>query len=204
MTKETESDLLRGRNQRTAIRGNVRDQIRDPMREGRGGTEVRGRNGEVLTRSRKDDGIDEFDVPKEIIPEGWDYQWVAVSITGNSDVVRHHYQRMYQNGWRGVPAERHDGRWTAPGHKGEIIWQGQMLMERPKELSDEAKAESEAKARRQMRDRDEALMGGKANIRGSGIEMSNKYRGTGGNLKMQIDPALDVPAPGHQLAEPGE
>ena len=74
-------------------------------------------------------------------------------------------------------------------------------------MSEQAKAEDEDTARRQMRDRDQALMGGKANLRNAmnnGIEMSDRYRGTGGNLRMSIDPALDVPAPAYQPPEPGE
>jgi hypothetical protein len=58
-----------------------------------------------------------------------------------------------------------------------------------------------------MRDRDQSLMGRKANLRGTipdGFEMGGKYRGTGGSLRMNIDPGLDIPMPSHPLAEPGE
>ena len=84
---------------------------------------------------------------------------------------------------------------------------GQMLMERPSELCQEARAEDYRIARQQMLDRDQSLMGGKANVRNAlpdGFAMDNRYRGTGGDLRMSIDRALDVPAPAHQLAEPGE
>src|SRR5262245_8533411 len=61
------------------------------------------------------------------------------------------------------------------------------------------------KARKQMSDRDESLMGGKGNVRGAmngGFEMSaGKYRGTGGDLRISVDPGLDIPALQHTLAE---
>jgi hypothetical protein len=74
-------------------------------------------------------------------------------------------------------------------------------------MSQEAANEDKRNAIQQMRDRDQSLMGGKANVAAAmrdGIEMSQKYRGTGGNLRMSIDPGLDVPMPSHKLAEPGE
>lgn len=205
-TKQNESDLL-GKGNRTPIRNNVRDQIREPMREARGGLVVQGHNGEQLSRKRKDDGTDPFFIPPDLIPPGWSYQWVAQSVKGSQDEVADHNLMLYENGWRAVPADRHPGRFMPVGHKGNIIRGAQMLMERPKALTDEANAEMVEKARQQMMDRDEALMGNKAALRQAmrnGMEMGGKYRGTGGSLKMSIDPALDIPAPSHPLAEPGE
>ena len=64
--------------------------------------------------------------------------------------------------------------------------------------------EQEFLARQQMRDRDAALLGGRANVRDAmrgGFEMGGQYRGTGGQLKMSIDPALDIPKPSYPLAD---
>lgn len=189
------------RARQTRARGNVRDQVREPMREARGGNVVIGHNGEQLSRKRKSTG-DMFEIPKELIPKGWEYQWCAVSIVGNSEILMDQNLMFQENGWRSVPSERHDGRFMPVGHKGHIIRGGQMLMERPKALCDEARAEDIALARRQIQDRDQSLMGGKANVRNlpSGFEMGGKYRGTGGSLKMSIDPGIDVPMPHHQVA----
>ncbi len=55
-----------------------------------------------------------------------------------------------------------------------------------------------------MRDRDQALMGGKSNVRNAmqgGFEMGGKYRGTGADLRMSIDPGLDIPAPSHKVVD---
>ena len=100
------------------------------------------------------------------------------------------------------------GRWNGvfgpPSDTGHIRVGDCGLYERPEGMTEDAKAEEYEKAVGQMRDRDQSLMGGKANLRQSlpdGMEMSNRYRGTGADLRMSIDPGLDVPAPKHQLAD---
>jgi hypothetical protein len=181
----------------------ARDAARSSLRPG----EVVGRDGEVLSRKRNQRSSDPFDIPAEIVPKGWEYQWVTVTVVGNGDIVRHQNLEFYDNGWRPVPASRHDGRFMAAGEKGAVIYGGQCLMERPVTLCNEAREEQIAKAVQQMRDRDQALMGSKADIRNKmpdGFAMGGKYRGTGADLRMSIDRALDVPAPSHELAEAGE
>ena len=180
---------------------------REPARSSpRSDAEVIGRNGEVLSRTRSDSG-DPFDVPKDLIESGWEMQWIAHSVYGNSEVVMDQNLTMVQNGWRPVNSDRpgFSGRFTPAGAKGHIIRGAQGLYERPKVLNDQARSEDKKKAIQQMRDRDEALMGGKANARNmpQGFEMGGKYRGTGGDLRMKIDPAVDAPAPQYELA-PGE
>lgn len=190
-----------------AARSAMRTQTQTPMRETqRGDDPVLGRDGQPLTR-RRVAGVDQFHIPQEIIPEGWDYQWNTISVYNNQDLVVGQSMQMYENGWRAVPAMRHPGRFVPIGTKGDIIRDGMRLEERPKSLGDQARAEDIAVARRQMSDRDNSLMGGKANLRDAmhgGFEMSGKYRGTGGDLRVSVDRALDIPPPSHTLAEPGE
>jgi len=79
-----------------------------------------------------------------------------------------------------------------------------MLVERPMVLTLEAKAEQEALAKQQMRDRDSALMGGRASVREAmrgGFEMGGRYRGTGGDLKISVAPEPDAPPPSYQMPE---
>lgn len=182
--------------------GRPRKQNREPERESPRVGAIQGRNGEQLTR-RRVGGIDEFHIPEGIVPPGWTYQWNTVSVYNNPDLTISQSMAMYENGWRPVPASRHPGMFVPIGHKGDIVRGGQRLEERPASLTAEARAEDIAVARRQMTDRDQSLMGGKANVRGAmtnGMEMSAQYRGTGGQLRMSIDPALDVPAPAHKIA----
>ena len=182
-------------------RGRPRGSTRQPARQG----PVVGRGGEVLTRHRQA-GIDQFHIPLDLIPKGWSYQWNTVTIYNREDLVVGQAMQMYENGWRPVPAERHPGRFVPVGKKGDIVRDGMRLEERPLSMTKEAAAEEEMAARRQMRDRDESLMGGKAALARNMPEgsLDPRYRGTGGNLRMSIDPALDVPSPSLPLAEPGE
>jgi len=186
---------------RKQVREPAREAVREQVRDSGGTVVVQGRNGEILTRSRKE-GIDPFDVPLSFIPDGWSYQWNAVSTYGNSEIFQAQNIEFHQNGWRPVPANRHDGFFMPHGHSGSIIVRGQMLVERPLPLTKEAQAEQEFRAAQQMRDRDAALMGGRASPRQAmrgGFEMGGRYRGTGGDIKVTVDPALDV---GRQKYEP--
>lgn len=193
----------------TAARQNPRTQPRDANREPArsGAVVVQGRDGEILTRKRKDSG-DIFHIPPEIVPNGWEYGWWAISVAGNSEILMDQNLMVVENGWRPVPAERYPGRFMPAGHKGNIIRGGQMLMERPSVLCEEARQEDYAKAVGQMRDRDEALTGGRANMKGNlgqGLELRAGGRGfQGRKTQLSIDNAYDIPQPQHQLAEPGE
>ncbi len=185
-------------------RGRPRREDKQPgMKAG----EFVGRDGEILTRTRTG-GADPFDIPLEIVPKGWSYQWNTVTVFNNSDVVMGQSMTMYANGWRPVPAERHPGVFVPFGTKGAIIREGMRLEERPAEMTKQAAKEDERAARRQMSDRDESLMGRRANLAGnmkSGFEMGGKYRGTGAKqTRMSIEPEPEAPAPSYPLAEPGE
>ena len=165
-----------------------------------------GRNGEVRTRSVRQ-GVDQFEIAERLKEPGWDYMWGTERIYGNNDIVRRHNNEFYQAGWRPVMATgRFNGEFAPPDYTGHVTVGDSALYERPMEMTLEAREEELKKARQQMRDRDQSLMGGKANLRGSlapGMEMSNRYRGTGADLRMSIDPALDAPPPSHQLADDG-
>lgn len=157
-----------------------------------GRLEVVGHNGEVLSRTRVQVG-DIFEIPKELIPPGWSYQWNAVSVAGNSDILIDQNHMMYQNGWRPVPAERYAGTLVPRGSKGNIIRGQQLLMERPTVLTQEARQEDIRNAKQLISDRNDALkLGGVKKNLGDGFEMSDKYKGTGGAVRMQIDKSLDV------------
>lgn len=192
--------------QRQAARQNVRDAMpRQPSRQpARETGEVLGRNGEVLTRKRTG-ALDPFHVPPEMIPKGWAYQWNPVSIMGSTDACMSVSNSMYENGWRPVPASRHPGKFVPFGKSGDIVRDGQRLEERPAILSQQAAAEDVRMAKQLISDRNDALkLSGVKNAMPDGFAMSNKYRGTGGAIRMEIDRALDIEPPSHQLAEPGE
>jgi len=201
MDTEAEIQKVDGRTREARA---ARAQTREPVRASPRNEGVVGRNGEVLTRKRTQTG-DIFHIPDNLVPEGWSYQWCAVSIVGDKEILMDQNLMMAENGWRPVPATRYPGRFMPEGHTGSIVRGGQMLMERPQVLSDEARAEDIRNARKQMSDRNESLMlSGVKNQMRDGFEMSGKYRGTGGDVRISIEQGLDAPRPSHTLAEPGE
>ena len=157
-----------------------------------GRVEVVGHNGDVLSRTRTQVG-DIFEIPQSLIPSGWSMQWNAVSIAGNSDILLDQSHMMYQNGWRPVPAERYAGTLVPKGSTGNIIRGQQMLMERPQALTDEAKAEDIRNAHQLISDRNESLkLTGVKKQLGQGFEMNERYKNTGGGVRIQIDKSMDV------------
>jgi len=185
---------------RPAPRAANREASRDPNRElsRTGGVMVQGRDGTVLTRRRTSVG-DKFDVPLNEIPPGWTYQWNAVTILGKGmEEVVVGDRQMYDNGWRPVPASRHDGRFAPHGYEGAIVLEGQRLEERPASLTAEAKAEDTLRARSQVRDRTDALRLTQKQLPGSDVA---RTRNNAGGMKMSIDPAFDIPRPEHEIEE---
>jgi hypothetical protein len=192
---------------RAAARLGIRqDAPREAPRTTSRGGPVYGRDGELLSRKRTAVG-DPFDIPANLIEPGWELQWIAISVVGNTEVVMDQNLNMLENGWRPVPASRFPGRFMPGGTSpsAHIVRGGQGLYERPKQLCDEARAEDVRLAKQLISDRNDSLkLSGVKKELGAGFEMSRKYRGTGGDMRMSIDPALDIPTPSHQLAEPGE
>lgn len=105
-----------------------------------------GRDGKPIWR-QKTATTDPFHIDERIIPDDWSYEWKRRSVYGWEDTQ--HQVTLGLNGWTPVPAERHDGMFMAPGAKGAIERDGMILMERPLELTLEAKIEEKQKADRQ-------------------------------------------------------
>jgi hypothetical protein len=176
------------------------EQPRDVAREpARSAGVVQGRNGEVLSRKRKSIG-DMYEIPREIIPKGWEYQWNTYTVV--NEMATDSQLIMAENGWRPVMTSRHPGRFMPAGHDGAIIRGGLRLEERPTALSQEARAEELDKARGQMRDQTESLKLSKKLPQG--FEANKRYRGTGGEVRMTIDRGLDIPTPNYQMADDTE
>ncbi len=84
--------------------------------------------------------------PKEI-PDGMDYQWVVVAV--NSDAMMGQLRDFTDNGWRAVPPERHP-KLNRHARKHGIEYGGLLLVERPKFLTERAKAWEQDKADAQV------------------------------------------------------
>ena len=103
------------------------------------------------------DNTDQYSIDPYMVPEGWSYEWKRKSIYNQEDPS---YQvKLADGGWTPVPANR-DSRHKAlmpTGNYNTIERDGMILMERPKELTDEAKAIELRRARNQVRAKEQQL-----------------------------------------------
>ncbi len=135
---------------------------RDPVRESahqpaaRATSRAPAHEKPARTRRRKTMTHDDiFWLPIEEIPEGFTYEWKRLSVMGQEDPF--YIAQMREQGWEPVLASRHPT-WVPPGYdKPNIIKGGQILMERPEELTNQARAEELAVARQQVREAEARL-----------------------------------------------
>lgn len=134
----------------------LRKEMRPPMREddpreraARRAAEVRGHVGSM------DEGTDDFYIPPELVPEGWSYEWKRKTILGQEDPA--YAVALARKGWEPVPANRHPSMMPDGGTFSTIERKGMVLMERPLELTDEARDIERRRARAQVRQKEEQL-----------------------------------------------
>ena len=139
----------------TAARADMRPPVReetDLERAKRRADEIRGHLGGDL-----DEGTDEFYVPKDIIPDGFTYEWKRYSTFNQIDSS--HIRELERKGWAFVPSTRHPSM-MAIGDNGNIILRkGLALMERPTEIVDEARLIERRRAADQVRSKEQQLSG---------------------------------------------
>ena len=102
-----------------------------------------------------DDGTDKYYIDPAIIPDGWSYEWKTFTVLGKENPS---YQvSLAHRGWEAVPRTRHP-ELMPDNYRGETIERdGMILMERPKEITDEVKSLELRKARTQVRDKEVQL-----------------------------------------------
>ena len=110
----------------------------------------------------REDSVDRFHVPADMIPEGMSLQWVTSLVYGQEQTQ--HRAEFERKGWTPVHGEDFDGRFDGmfmpKGQEGEISNGGLVLMARPKELTDAANKRDLRKAREQLAIKEAALRGG--------------------------------------------
>lgn len=122
----------------------------DPReRAARRAAEIRGTIGSL------DEGVDDFYINPAEIPDGWSYEWKRKTIAGQEDPA---YQvALARMGWEPVPADRHPSMMPTGGRYAVIERKGMILMERPLELSEEARMIELRKARQQVNNKKSQL-----------------------------------------------
>jgi hypothetical protein len=134
--------------ERPPLRAEMRDD--DPRaRAARRAAEIKGHIGSL------DEGTDEFWIDPSSIPDGWSYEWKRHTIYNQEDPsYQVHLARM---GWEAVPANRHPEMMPAGDTSNVILRKGMVLMERPLEITSEAKAIELRRARAQVRAKEDQL-----------------------------------------------
>jgi hypothetical protein len=122
----------------------------DPRdRAARRAAEIRGHLGSM------DDGVDEFAAPEP--PPGWSYEWKRKLTLGAEEPS--HMVALTRMGWEPVPASRHPEMMPSGGNYVHIERKGMILMERPRELVDEAREIERRRAIGQVRAKEAQIAG---------------------------------------------
>jgi hypothetical protein len=115
------------------------------------------RAAELREHGSTDDGSDKFYINPRIVPDGWTYEYRRFTVMGAQDPS---YQvTLATKGWEAVPASRHPELMPL-GYTGNTIERkGMILMERPKEITDEAKSRDYRNARDLVRAKEAQISG---------------------------------------------
>lgn len=145
------SVMREDRSERPEMRPVMREE--DPrIRAARRAAELRDHN-----LGSMDDAPDDFYIPPSDIPDGWTYEWKRKTLLGQEDPA---YQvQLAQKGWEPVDSRRHPS-YMPVGYTGRTIERkGMILMERPLEITEEARNFELRKARNQVRQKEAQLSG---------------------------------------------
>lgn len=136
-----------------SLRPSVRPEVRDdPLTRARlRAKQIR----ENLGEGGMDDGEDRFRINAVEIPEGWTYEWKRKYVLGQADPS--YEVELIRKGWEPVPLSRHPHMMPAGMNMTTIERDGMILMERPKELTEEARDVELRRARSQVKQKEQQL-----------------------------------------------
>lgn len=156
MPETTESVEENFAKEATPARQNMRPPLRPQAREEDPRARAARRAAEIRDNlGAQGDVTDKFYVDPNTIPDGWSYEWKRKSTLNQEDPS---YQiQLAHKGWEPVPASRHPSYMPANTSYETIERDGMILMERPKELTDEARANDIRNARAQVQQKQEQL-----------------------------------------------
>jgi hypothetical protein len=133
------------------------------------------------------DDTDDYYIDPAIIPDGWTYEWKRFTVLGAQDPA---YQvTLARGGWEAVPAQRHPEMMPVGWAGATIERKGQLLMERPKQITDLVKQREYNKARQQVGQKEAQLYGQPA---GPNSPFDPTYHG---KSLTKIGKSYDMPIP---------
>jgi len=146
-----------------------RQELRPAMREEDPRTRAARRAAELRDHGAVDeDGTDEFYIPAAEIPPGWSYEWKRRQVLGADDPA---YQvSIARQGWEAVPVSRHPTMMPPDWRGNTIERKGLVLMERPLEITQDARERELIRARQQVRAKEQQL----SSADGGQFERTNK------------------------------
>lgn len=132
---------------RPPVRPEMRESSTD--RAARRAEEIRGHLGGM------DEGVDEFYIPKDAVPDGWTYEWKRKTVMGQEDPA--YLVSLRRTGWDAVPASRHPEMMPMNSEAQTIERKGMILMERPLEITEEVRRVEQRRARAQVQQKQAQL-----------------------------------------------
>lgn len=140
-----------------------------------------------------------LDVPDDILrklgSEGIDLQWVTDSILGQPSPQSRTAFEI--NGWEPVTPDMwggmFDGLYTKKGHTGEINYEGLVLMWRPMELTEEAKAEDNMARNNAIIAQQNMIKGGQIPGFSAGFEPDHPTAVSRNRIERSIRAPMDIP-----------
>lgn len=133
----------------------ARPDMRPAMREDDPRARAAKRAAELRSHGSLDEGLDKFHVDPTDIPDGWEYEWKRKTLLGKEDPT--YDTHLARTGWEPVPTSRHPNYMPSNGKYPIIEREGMVLMERPAEISAEARNIEKRRARDQIRAKEEQL-----------------------------------------------
>lgn len=142
----------------------------------------------------------QMDLPKHIMDVlkqdyGVDVQWVTDSVLGQPTPANRNKYEI--NAWEACTPDMFDGIldgiFTRKGHKGEIVYEGSVLMWRPLELTEEAKAEERAAQMGAIEAQARMLKNGQLPGFSPGFEPDHPSAVRNNVMTRSIKPSFDIP-----------
>jgi hypothetical protein len=139
------------------VRAPSRPEMRPTMREEDPRTRAARRSAELRDHRGGDmsEGSDDFYIDLGDIPAGWTYEWKRKLVLGAEDPA--YMVALARAGWEAVPTSRHPSYMPNSGNYPTIERKGMLLMERPTEITDDARDHEQRKARNQVRQKEAQL-----------------------------------------------
>lgn len=138
----------------------------------------------------EDQGLDRLHIPRDMIPAGFDLQWITVSVFGQPQPQ--HRARFERKGWVPVHSEDWDSRFRGmflpESHEGEIEVDGLVLMARPMVFSDKARRIDQRNAQERTQIKERQLRGGHLD----GVTLDTHHETVINRVEKHLEP---VPVP---------